>query len=118
MTDIEKNNKEKEEHDLDIFSFEENIRYPRLNAFLDKTWLNIMITIVVFYALFGDDLNIALFNNTADKYFDIMTILVIIIFTIEIALTLVARPEYNNSFFFWLDVISTASLLMDLSFIK
>lgn len=35
-------------------------------------------------------------------------------FLIEIVLACIAKPDYFNSFFFWLDLVSTLSLLTDI----
>jgi hypothetical protein len=34
---------------------------------------------------------------------------------LEIALSVIVKKEYFNSFFFWLDMISTLSLILDLN---
>jgi hypothetical protein len=39
------------------------------------------------------------------------------IFTLEILFTCIAKEGYINSFFFWLDVISTVSIIQDIGFI-
>ena len=36
------------------------------------------------------------------------------LFTIEIVVHSLAQPNYFNSFFFWLDFVSTCSLIMDI----
>ena len=38
-----------------------------------------------------------------------------VLFTIEIIMNLLVKPEYFNSFFFYLDIISTISLLLDMT---
>jgi len=53
-------------------------------------------------------------DKDGDPGFWIATIVCLILFSIEIVLSCIARPEYRNSFFFWLDFISTVSLLLDI----
>ena len=36
-------------------------------------------------------------------------------FSFEIALSVIVRKDYFNSFFFWLDIISTVSLILDIN---
>ena len=71
------------------------------------------MTIVTIYALLGDDLRIICWDNTADPTFLGITVASMVFFTIEIVLASIGKPDYLNSFFFWLDFISTASLITD-----
>jgi len=54
------------------------------------------------------------FNKYADIYFDAITIVCLIVFSFEIICSSLSKPGYVNSFFFYLDVISTISLLLDI----
>ena len=40
-----------------------------------------------------------------------------ILFFIEIVLSSIAKEDYFNSFYFWLDLISTVSLITDIGWI-
>mmetsp|Transcript_40550 Transcript_40550/g.61808 ORF Transcript_40550/g.61808 Transcript_40550/m.61808 type:complete len:92 (+) Transcript_40550:114-389(+) len=73
-----------------------------------------MTTITVF-ALFGDDLKLLLTPKSADSTFDLLTLISMIAFILEIIISCLAKTEYWNSFYFYLDVISTISLLFDIS---
>lgn len=53
-------------------------------------------------------------TKSADIVFDVITIIILIVFSIEIFLSTISKPGYVLSFFFWLDVISTISLLIDI----
>jgi len=46
-----------------------------------------------------------------------LAIIAILCFTTEIVFSCLVKQNYLFSFFFWLDVISTVSLLFDISFI-
>jgi hypothetical protein len=50
----------------------------------------------------------------ADTYFDVFTSLALLSFILEIVLTVIAKDDYIFGFFFWLDVISTVSLILDI----
>ena len=39
------------------------------------------------------------------------------LFAIELVLTSIAKPDYFNSFYYWLDVVSTLSLLTDIGWV-
>ena len=44
-----------------------------------------------------------------------MTIIVMVIFTAELIISSIVELEYLSSFFFWLDLISIVSMLLDIS---
>lgn len=75
------------------------------------------MAIVTIYALFGDDVRIAFYSKTADDTFFTLTFISLILFSIEITLNSIATPDYFNSFYFWLDLVSTISLITDIGWI-
>ena len=75
-----------------------------------------MLAITIF-ALFGDDLRMAVTPKSADDTFSGLMVACLSLFGIEIILTFIVKPEYRFSFFFWLDVLSTVSLIFDISWI-
>lgn len=85
---------------------------------LETVPFNIISGIFTFYALFGDDFKFCCFGKSADIYFDIITLIVIIGFFIEIGLLTYARKQYLCSFFFWMDFIATMTLFVDLTWIS
>lgn len=73
-----------------------------------------VVLFITIYALMGDDIRIMCFEDIrVDDIFLAGTLISMLFFAMEIGLSCVAKPEYRNSFFFWLDVISTISLLTD-----
>jgi hypothetical protein len=75
------------------------------------------MTLLTLIALFSNDIQAAWLPKYVDNAFDILQTLLLFFFSLEILLTCIANREYINSFFFWLDVISTLSLIQDISFI-
>lgn len=75
----------------------------------------IAITILTVYSLVGDDIRISFFEKNVDPGFDYMNIVLMIIFSLEIVLSSIVIDNYFCSFFFTLDIISTISLLFDIS---
>ena len=69
------------------------------------------------YALWGDDLRVMIFTKPADIHFNVLSIICIVFFTVEISMACYAKPGYLWSFFFYLDVISTLTLFMDLTWV-
>ena len=74
-----------------------------------------VMTIVTLFALFGDDIKLGFYTKEVDASFDNLTFVCLILFSIEITLNAISQDGYLNSFYFWLDVISTLSLVTDIS---
>ena len=72
-----------------------------------------ILMVFTIYALFADDMRILLFTKENDQTFDIIALTAMGIFSVEIFLNILCQEKYFNSFFFYLDVISTLSLLFD-----
>jgi hypothetical protein len=75
------------------------------------------MTVLTITALFANDIQMAWLNAHSDEAFDIIQCFLFLCFLLEIIFTFFAKKNYLNSFFFWLDVISTISLIQDISFI-
>ena len=78
----------------------------------------IFITILTIYSLFSDDLRTAFFTSNYDIVFDILSLSVMTIFLIEIVLSTIVIEGYFLSFFFFLDIVSTVSIIFDVNFIS
>ena len=73
---------------------------------------------ITLFALLGDDIKLACFTKEADEAFNWICLACMTLFTVEIILTCIAKPRsYCKSFLFWLDIVSTISLLADLTWI-
>ncbi|CAD8081120.1 unnamed protein product [Paramecium primaurelia] len=104
--------------DVDIFqqTIEKNShRASIFEIVLESTVFQVIINILTLYALFGDDIRVAAFRLSADIVFDALNITCLIMFSTEIILSVIVKEGYFLSFFFWLDTISTISLLLDIS---
>jgi hypothetical protein len=86
--------------------------------FLDHYVVVTVMTIITIYALFFDDLRVLAFPKEADPIFYAITLFGMICFTIEIILASYAKEEYLLSFFFWLDIISTLSMVPDIGWVR
>jgi class 3 adenylate cyclase len=75
-------------------------------------------TLLTIYALFGDDLRLMFATLKEDKYLDIITIVAMCMFAIEIFAFIGGKPEYLFGFFFWLDILSTVTLVLDVTTIS
>jgi len=70
--------------------------------------------LVTLYALLGDDIRLLAFPKSVDDTFIKMTIASLFLFLIELTLGSIGQPDYLGSFFFWLDLISTLSIITDI----
>ena len=84
---------------------------------MDHWIVTTISTTLIMYALFSDDIKIAFFPKSADPVFNVLTCVVLVIFAIEIMLNAVCQDNYFNSFYFWLDVISTITLIADITWV-
>lgn len=74
-------------------------------------------SIVVAIALFANDLKYILFDKSADKYFNVIFILILLNFLLELIINILAVAEYCFSFFFYLDLIALLSMLFEVDWI-
>jgi len=71
------------------------------------------MTIITLYSIFLDDIRIIAFPKSVDNLFFGLTLFSFIAYCIEIILASVGIEGYFNSFFFWLDIVSTITMLPD-----
>jgi len=88
----------------------------QLEKFLDSTGTIVVMAIATIFVLFGDDINTLALPISFDLAFDITKTVCFALFILEIIFSCVAKHEYALSFFFWLDIISTLSLIQDIGF--
>ncbi len=75
------------------------------------------MTLVTFYALFFDDIRIVAFDKSKDDWFFGLTLFGMIAFAVEIFFASIAKEDYFPNFFFWLDLVSTLSMIPDCGWI-
>lgn len=69
------------------------------------------------YALFGDDFRIGVFYKGSDPYFNTITCICLFFFGLEVLLSSIAINEYFLSLYFWLDLLSTITMITDITWI-
>jgi hypothetical protein len=75
------------------------------------------MTVVTFYALFGDDFRMLAFTKESDDVFFGLSAFALLCFAVELVLSCCVKRAYFNSFYFWLDLIATVSLIPDIGWI-
>lgn len=102
---------------INVFKLKNNIA-PRIGGKLHKLMeshvYGLFISVCIFYALFVDDIRIILFPPSADLYIDILTCLVMVLFGVEILASCFVYTGYFLSFYFWLDLLSTVTMVFDI----
>ena len=76
-------------------------------------FVTILMAAVTIFALFGDDFRLWFSTKKADIYIDSALIFSLLAFTIEILVNSCVVDDFKYSFFFWLDIIATISILVD-----
>ena len=69
---------------------------------------------VTLYTLFFDDLRVLLIDKNQDYIFYFITTVCFVLFMVEIIMGSLCRYPYFMTFFFWLDLVSTLSMLPDI----
>ena len=89
----------------------------KLEKVIDNTIVVLIMTVVTVYALFFDDIRILVFPKSSDDFFYGITLLGMILFTIEIIIASYAKDGYQGSFFYYLDIVSTVTMIPDCGWI-
>ncbi|ETP40259.1 hypothetical protein F442_12386 [Phytophthora nicotianae P10297] len=84
---------------------------------LDSKWFTVTMLVVTVYALFGDDIRLSLFSQSADNGFFTLATICLVLFSFEFIASCYAKPGYVLSFYFLLDLIATFSVLPDIGWI-
>jgi len=85
---------------------------------VENKWVVAFTTLLTVWVLLGEDLKLMVTNKEADETFGIIGICCIVVFSLEILLSSIGKEDYFLGFFFVLDVISTASLVLDLPWVS
>ena len=86
-------------------------------AFVDSWQWGIFMTVITIYTLFFDDIRVIFIPKVADDAFFLLTTISFCLFLFEIILSSATKPGYWMSFFFWLDILATFSMLFDIGWI-
>lgn len=89
----------------------------KLRDIVEGKVVTIIMSLVTLFALVGDDIRLWIFDKPADFTFNFGLLISFILFTTEILLNTVVIDEFKYSFFFWLDIIATLSVVIDIPWI-
>ena len=88
-----------------------------LERFLDNNIFIMFMSCLTIYALFFDDIRILAVPIEGDNVFFTFSFIVMIVFGFEVVISSYAKDDYMGSFFFWLDVVSTISMIPDVGWL-
>ncbi|KDO17630.1 hypothetical protein SPRG_21851 [Saprolegnia parasitica CBS 223.65] len=86
-------------------------------AILERKSYAGLMSFITLYCLFADDFRAAFFSKSADMGFYVVAFLCLVLFLVEFGISCLCKPGYLLSFYFYLDVLATFSLLPDIGFI-
>lgn len=98
-------------------SLRDSILIPFARCIADNKAFIALTTLLTVYALVGDDIRLLATNKPADFLFDIFTMICLVVFTFEILISCIGKDDYILGFFMCLDLVSTVTLVLDLSFV-
>jgi hypothetical protein len=108
-----KNRNDKDKKKLGQDDDEVTIRM-RVREFVEGKIVTTVMTCVTLFALFGDDFRLWFFDSWIDTYFYSVLSLCFVLFSLEILLNSCVVDDFKYSFFFWLDIVATLSLIIDI----
>ena len=97
---------------------DEEVHYSKkkpMHRFIDNPKIQLLLLIVTLYSLFADDYRVMVSGKQLDSFYDAFVIICLAVFAVEIVIAAIWKPFYLNSYYFYLDIISTASLILDFS---
>uniref|UniRef100_A0A7S3D7F0 Guanylate cyclase domain-containing protein n=1 Tax=Palpitomonas bilix TaxID=652834 RepID=A0A7S3D7F0_9EUKA len=90
----------------------------KFTAVVDGRIVTLIMLLATFYALFFDDIRILAVTSEGDSAVSVVTFVVFCLFLIELVLfSILKKDAYLGKFFFWLDLVATISLVLDVDFI-
>jgi len=87
----------------------------KIREFSEGKFVTALMAAVTIFALFGDDIRLWFTTKRADVFIDAALIFSLVAFTIEILVNSCVVDDFKYSFFFWLDIIATVSICVDVT---
>ena len=90
----------------------------KVREFFEGKFITILMAAVTIFALFGDDFRLWFTTKKADVWIDGALIVSLVAFTVEILVNSCVVDDFKYSFFFWLDIIATVSICVDVKILS
>ncbi len=88
-----------------------------ISDLLDKNITVLIMSLATIYALIFCDFNVIFFDNDVDVIFSILSGIVFTLFLLEFILSVITKKDYNFNFFFWFDLFSIFSMVINIDWI-
>ena len=89
----------------------------RARELVEGRYITIIMSLTTIFALFGDDFRLWFTTKDSDPYFYGGLCLSFLLFSLEIFVNSCVVNDFKFSFFWWLDIIATLSLIPDITWI-
>lgn len=109
-TNIIKNNQNENSNSNDCMSSVKK----KVEYYLSDNIQVALMSIATLFALFGLDLKIMYLNPIYDEFFNYALITVAVIFFLELFASIWVKEGYIKSFFFWLDLFASISMIFEI----
>ncbi|CAD7972032.1 unnamed protein product, partial [Amoebophrya sp. A120] len=86
-------------------------------AVMDGKVVQTVMTLLTVFALYGDDLRMKFFFLRHDIGFYVLYTITFFLFSAELTIFSVCKEDYKYSFFFWLDMVASMSILPDIKWV-
>lgn len=83
----------------------------------ENKYFTVVTTLLTLYALFGDDIRLSSTEKKMDDVFNALTITSLAAFSVELIACSIGKENYFMGFFMVLDVLATASLVLDITWV-
>lgn len=104
-----------------IIEIQKNSKSYKIKKFFEKVLEgNIYIVVMMImntFILFISDIQNGWLPHDCDRPIELIQTIIFSIYCLEIIITSLCKDTYVNSFFFWLDILSTIYIIQDISFI-
>ncbi len=97
---------------------EVDLNQENIKRVMESKFFNIIIMVLSFYSLFANDLKLLYAPASSDPVFSGIAIFIMMIFISEIILTTLMDEHYICSLYFFVDSVSTLTILLDISWIS
>ena len=77
-----------------------------------------LMGVITIWSLVGEDIRLAYCLREDDLIFQVLTVICLTFFTIEIIAQYIAKADYAWGFFFYLDIVATSSMLLDIQVVQ
>ena len=89
-------------------------KQKKVREFMDHPIVQIFMFGITVYILLGEDLRMGVSPKELDWCFTLLNSISLVLFSLEFILGSFGMDEYRFSMFFWLDLVSTVSIITDI----